>query len=700
MHQNSSASYQGSDQVDRHSLNSNIQATWPKRNHHKDRSSVLSETRNRDGAYRRAELARTQERSNNTAKREKVIEKRIDVYIPSVVSVGQLAKLLKVRLDRLQRTMKNSGMEEEAIYDHVLTSDYACLLAEEFGRNPIVNDEATFDLHPPPPHPDSASLPNRPPVVTIMGHVDHGKTTLLDTLRSSAVAKGEAGGITQHIGAFSVPVPVADSSSAPHTTSSSIITFLDTPGHAAFSAMRARGASVTDIIVLVVAADDGIMPQTREVIELAKNDNSGTGLVVAINKIDKPGVNVESVEHALLAEGIQLELLGGDVPCVHLSGLTGQGLPDLLETISTMAEIQDLRAEHEGRICGCVLESRVQKGLGSVATVLVRRGCLRPGSHILSGTSQAKVRLMTDSSGNVIKAAYPGTAVIVSGWKSLPKAGDDVLQGTESEVRKALANRIHQAGIEAALTDLEAINASRRQDREKREQEKIQTQMQTHITVDIPEDTSTGIKELRLIIKADVSGSAEAVEGALQGMGNHLAMTRIIHTGVGDVTESDVMLAKAAGATIVAFSVPVSRSVQTIATQNEVPICISPIIYKLMELVREKVIELLPTITKTKIIAEAKVLQLFDIKAKNKQILKVAGCRVTDGKIEKAKTARVVRDSNIIHEGKLDTLRYLRDDVTEVRKGSECGLSFAEPVELREGDIIRSIEIMGLPGEL
>ncbi len=251
--------------------------------------------------------------------------------------------------------MRRAGMEEEMAYDHVLTADYAALLAEEFNQNPIIDDELAFNLYVRPPHPDPASLPTRPPVVTIMGHVDHGKTTLLDTLRSTAVAKGEAGGITQHIGAFSVPVP---------GTTDGSITFLDTPGHAAFSAMRARGASVTDIIVLVVAADDGIMPQTREVIELIKKDRGKVSVVVAINKVDKPAANVDACKRSLLAEGIELEDFGGDIPSVEVSGLTGHNLPTLVETLSAMAEMQDIRAEKDGDVNGYVLESRVTKGLG------------------------------------------------------------------------------------------------------------------------------------------------------------------------------------------------------------------------------------------------------------------------------------------------------------------------------------------------
>ncbi|KAJ3774773.1 initiation factor 2 [Lentinula raphanica] len=625
-------------------------------------------------------------------KRKVFVEKKVsvDVYIPSVVSVGQLAQLLDVRLARLQRKMEQSGMGEETSYDHVLTSDYAVLLAEEFGKNPIVNDEMAFDIYPSPPHPDPGSLPLRPPVVTIMGHVDHGKTTLLDTLRSTSVAKGEAGGITQHIGAFSVPVP-----STGHDTSLQSITFLDTPGHAAFSAMRARGAGVTDIIALVVAADDGIMPQTREVINLIKKEQDKVGVVVAINKIDKPGIDIEAVQQSLLAEGLQLEQHGGDIPAVHLSGKTGEGLPNLIETLSAIAEMQDLRAEQEGPAHGYVLESNMHKGLGPMATVLVLRGSLKIGSHIISGLSFARVRVMNDSNGKPVKTATPGMAVTVSGWKTLPNAGDDVLQGSEADIKKAIANRERKAEIKSSLADVEAINSMRRQEREKRELE-LQPGKDA---VGVEDQTTNGPKELRLVIKADVSGSAEAVVGALQGIGNDVAVTKIISSGVGDITESDVTLAQTAGGMIIAFNVNASKQIQSTAAQKNVTILSSGVIYKLMDDVRDHVIKLLPVIVEKKVTGEAQVLQIFDIQAK-KQVVKVAGCRVTNGMVERSKQARVIRNGDTVHEGSVETLRVIKKDVTEVRKGSEFGLSLANFSGLQAGDSIQMFTIIEKPGML
>ncbi|KAJ6500507.1 translation initiation factor IF-2 [Mycena sanguinolenta] len=638
------------------------------------------------------------ETKTNALKVKKIrtfVEKRVDedVYIPSTVSVGHLARLLSVKLEDLQDKMFQAGMGAQASFDYVLTSDYAVLLAEEFGRRPTVNDEAAFDLFPPPPHPNPDTLPNRPPVVTIMGHVDHGKTTLLDSLRSSSVAAGEVGGITQHIGAFSVPV---SSTSGPQS-----ITFLDTPGHAAFSAMRARGAQVTDIIVLVVAADDGVMPQTREVIELIKKDREKVGAVVAINKVDKPGSNVDAVQKALLVEDIHLEEFGGDIPSVEVSGLTGKGLPDLVETISLISEIQDLRAEPEGNVFGYVLESKVVKGLGSIATVLVLRGCLKPGSHILSGLHHAKVRLMHDSNGKMVKTASPGLAVTVSGWKSLPNAGDEVLQGTESEIKRAIVNRQRKADIEASLVDLEAINATRQQERDRRQAEADAEATGEEVeSAKHKDEEPAGPKELRLLIKADVSGSAEAVEGALQGIGNHLAMSKVLSSGVGAILESDVMMAKTVGATIVGFSVPCSRAVELLASQNSVPIIRSDIIYRLMEDVKARVIGLLPTTTESRVTGEAKVLQLFQITVKGKKLKTVAGSRIINGLVEKNKLARVVRNGDVVFEGSFETMRHFKKDVTELRKGTECGLNLAGFDELQVDDVIQTYETIEIPGVL
>ncbi|KII88666.1 hypothetical protein PLICRDRAFT_110958 [Plicaturopsis crispa FD-325 SS-3] len=663
----------------------------------KSRGSLVSHTYGENatlGATRSSSAGASSNTASNVRRAKQRARPRIEVYIPTVVSVGMLARLLKVRLETLQRKMAQAGMGQESHYDYVLTSDYAVLLAEEFNRKPIVSDEAAFDIYPSPTHPNPSTLPARPPVVTIMGHVDHGKTTLLDTLRHSAVAKGEAGGITQHIGAFSVPVP-SGNAQGPQS-----ITFLDTPGHAAFSAMRARGASVTDIIVLVVAADDGVMPQTKEVIELIRKDAGKVGVVVAINKVDKLGADVEKVQMALVQEGIQLESIGGDVPSVEVSGLTGQGLDTLVETLSLMAEMQDLHAERDGPAHGYVLESRVEKGLGPVATVLVTRGCLKTAAHIISGTSQAKVRIMKDQVGAAVKAAYPGMAVTVSGWKELPSAGDEVLQGSEADVKKALANRVRKEKVEATLVDVEAINVNRREERERKEIEDKDAKTRQGLASAPVEEVEHGPRQLRLVVKGDVSGSVEAVVGAIESIGNKDAVVKIVSNGVGDVSETDVMMAKTAGAMIVAFSVNVPRAMEVLAAQNEVPIYSTPIIYRLMDEVRDRIIALLPKTIETTVTGEANVLQLFDVSVKGKITKKVAGCRVSNGIADKANKARVVRNGTIVHAGTIETLRYLKKDVTEIRKGSECGMAFTQFEDIREGDLIQFYREVEVPGVL
>jgi translation initiation factor IF-2 len=520
-----------------------------------------------------------------------------------------------------------------------------------------------------------------------MGHVDHGKTTLLDTLRSAAVAKGEAGGITQHIGAFSVPVD--GEGETPRT-----ITFLDTPGHAAFSAMRARGASVTDIVVLVVSADDGIMPQTREVLRLIEQDKLNA--VVAINKVDKPGVDVVSIhvlcvlfkfDHGFRKMFRQLSLLKVSSwkpleAMYHLS--LSRVSPDKAFPSSWRLSRLSLKcrtfvprtkvkyraiylnpkcAKDWGMPSQSPLHMEANRTFRIVATVLILRGCLKPGAQIICGTSHGKVRVMLDSQGRTVKAAHPGMAVTVTGWKTLPNAGDEVLQGTESDVKKAVANRIRKAELESTLGDVEAINEQRKAVRERKEEE--QTSDETSQSG--RHEEADGPKELRLVVKGDVSGSVEAVVEALQVIGNKEACVKIVASGVGDMTESDVLRAQAAKgeyhttclsscaywvlATLVAFSVSTPRSIETIANQNNVSIVSSNVIYTLIDQVRARVIGLLPPIFETKVTGEAMVLQLFDIQLKAKQTRKVAGCRVVNGTVDKSKIMRVVRDRVTVFEG-------------------------------------------------
>ncbi|KIR42330.1 translation initiation factor IF-2 [Cryptococcus deuterogattii 99/473] len=643
------------------------------------------------------------------ATKPKIISSRSEkeVYIPRTISTGNLAKIFGVKLFPLQAKMMQLDMsEDQRRSDYLLSSEEACNIAIEYGYNPIVDDDASFDIYPDPDPVDGPERPLRPPVVTIMGHVDHGKTTLLDSLRHTSVAASEAGGITQHIGAFSVPLssllPHVDSSSAAST-----ITFLDTPGHAAFTAMRARGASVTDIIVLVVAADDGVMPQTKEVIELAKNEGDKVGLVVAINKCDKPEVNIQKVKNALGAEGIFLEEDGGDIPSVRVSALKKTGLDDLVETLSTLAEIRDLRARRDGKAEGYVLESRVDKGRGNVASVLITKGALRAGASIVAGNTWCRVRQMQDDKGKPLREALPGTPVFVTGWKDLPSAGDELLEARsgEDEAKKAVSNRKRDEERKRLMADVEQINAKRKEERQRLEAEAAAAAEAGERGEDIlvnAHSRKPEFKTLNLLVKADVSGTVEAVVGSLEHIGNKEAGVKIIHTGVGEISESDVSLAEASGATIVGFNVTAPRAIQTIAKNANVPLQLESVIYRLIDKVRQDVASLLPPTIEYSVKGEATVLQLFSINLKRKQTVTIAGCRVNNGIIDRTEGVRVLRgpERKVVYEGSIETLKHLKKDVHEVRKGMECGIALEGFVDIREADEIVTFVKVEVPREL
>ena len=388
-----------------------------------------------------------------------------------------------------------------------------------------------------------------------MGHVDHGKTSLLDALRSTKVAAGEAGGITQHIGAFNVPLSALLAGDAAEASESSTgsLTFLDTPGHAAFAAMRSRGASVTDVVVLVVAADDGVKPQTEEVINLITNED--VGIVVAITKCDKSGIDISRVHNELLTRGLEVEPLGGDIPCVEVSAHTRDGLPELVETINAIAEVRDLRAEKSGLPSeGRIIESRIEKGRGNVATVIVTRGTLQKGATIIAGTAFAKVRQLASNDGQILDEAGPGTPIEVTGWKDLPEAGDEVLEAkNEEDAKRAVDNRSRRKEQHRTLGDMEIINEKRRIEAEAaallKEMQAAATKAGNDPSLITPGtsayNSGSGIKELRLIIKSDFNGTLEAVSGSLAGIGNNEAKVKVVSTGVGDVTDSDLAMAKA-----------------------------------------------------------------------------------------------------------------------------------------------------------
>ncbi|PWN51137.1 initiation factor 2 [Violaceomyces palustris] len=696
-----------------------------------------------------------------------------EIFLPSIISVTNLARQLGVKMRTLQNVMEKNGMADSRA-DMMLKFEDSEMLAAEFNLTAVANEEAAFDIFPREPvrsEHEYLKLPLRPPVVTIMGHVDHGKTTLLDKLRSTSVAAGEAGGITQHLGAFSVPVSSSSSSSSSSSKDGvKTITFLDTPGHAAFTAMRSRGAKVTDIVVLVVAADDGVMPQTMEVIQLVKSlasedsPRSGGGedvvgeqdptrvgrkkrscsiqLVVALNKVDKPEADADKVKRQLLSCGVELEEFGGEVPCVEVSGKTGKGLEELEETLATLAELADLRAEREGASEGYVIESKVDKGRGNVATVLVKRGSLKTGDCIIAGTSWCKVRQLSDPSNKVVKSAGPGDPVLVSGWRELPSAGDEVLGGKdEASVKKAVENRKSNERRKNLIEDVEIINENRRikaeadearkreefEERRRRREARLlaaskgsstsggagflvegedgdQASVQGGVGGSASEEGGGGKKWLNLIIKADFSGTVEAVEGSIKAIGNNEAGVKIIYSSVGEPSEGDVQKASALQGHILGFNVKATKSVLTLASRStpKVEVHCDDVIYRLMEHVQSKVSSLLPPIKEVRVKGEANVAEIFNINLKGKLQRNVAGCKVTNGTITRNSQVRILRgpERKLVYQGRLEELKHLKKDVNEMRKGTECGLSFENFQLFQKGDLVQCINVVEVPRSL
>ncbi|KAI8992656.1 hypothetical protein BDB01DRAFT_779197 [Pilobolus umbonatus] len=645
-------------------------------------------------------------KAKQKAKEDEALNKMKDVYIPEIINVANLSRILGIRLDKLVRTMNELEMGNTS-YDRMLNADESSLIAMQLDMNPIVDSRQALDLFPRPPTADPSLLSDRPPIVTIMGHVDHGKTTLLDSLRKTSVAAGEAGGITQHIGAFSVKLP-----------SGKAITFLDTPGHAAFSAMRQRGAQVTDIVVLVVAADDGVMPQTQEAIKHAHAAN--VPIVVAINKCDKPGVDTSRVKQELTRYNVLLEEIGGDVPCVEVSGLTSMNLDKLEETIVTLSEILELKAERENGAEGVVIESAIEKGRGNIATILVQRGTLKAGSVVVAGQTWCKVRSMTDDHGKPVKAATPGTPVKVIGWKDVPSAGDEMLEATDENIAKTVVdNRLARQQREQQLRDLEIINSKRRAQREQLEQERLAekaykkemymyqrgmtealpeslgkrlSSIQSALKEEEGEDSEKDRLELRAVVKGDVSGTVEAVVDCLAGLQNKQIKVKVVHSGVGNISEGDIQLAAACEGQVIGFNVKLDKRIQAEASKIGVPVKSYSVIYKLLEEVKDNLSNMLPPIITTQVTGEADLLQVFDISVKGRETKPVAGCRITNGVIPRNGKIRVLRNKEIIWEGELSALKQVKKEITEAKKGLECGMSFEGFDDFRPGDTVQAIQ--------
>ena len=582
--------------------------------------------------------------------REKVVR---EVIIPEAITIQELSNRMTERaVDLIKVLMKEGAMHK--ITD-VIDADTAELLVAEFGHvSKRVTDADVLDGFIGAKDEDD-NLQPRAPVVTIMGHVDHGKTSLLDAIRKANVASGEAGGITQHIGAYQVTTPLGEH-----------VTFIDTPGHEAFTAMRARGAKVTDIVILVVAADDGVMPQTVEAINHAKA--AGVPIIVAINKIDKPDSDPMRVRTDLLQHGIVVESLSGDVQDVPVSALKRTGLDKLLEAITLQAEVLELKANASRSAEGFVIEAKLERGRGPVGTLLVQRGTLRVGDIVVAGMAWGRVRALLDDKGGIIKEAGPSVPAEVLGFDSAPDAGDQfAVVESEARAREITGYRVRKRrdamGSAGTPRTLEQMMQSLKD--------------------------AAGQKEFTLLIKGDVQGSVEAILGSLKKLGTDEVIARIVHTGVGGITESDIALASASRAVVIGFNVRANAQAKLAADVQGVEIRYYNIIYDLVDDVKAAMSGLLAPTLREVFLGNATMKEIFNIT----KFGKVAGCQVTDGKLERGGKVRLIRDNVVIHEGTLSILKRFKDDVKEVPAGQECGASFANYQDIRVGDVIECFNV-------
>ena len=595
-------------------------------------------------AYKRRETAFSQESEHKFEAPTEFIKK--DIEVPSSIQVGELAKLMAVKGNVVVKNLMGLGVV--ATINDVIDQETAILVVEEIGHNGIALKEENFEE-------DLANLINysddakpRSPVITVMGHVDHGKTTLLDFIRKTKVVDGEAGGITQHIGAYEVETPKGK------------ITFIDTPGHAAFSSMRARGANTTDIVILVVAANDGIKPQTEEAINHAKA--AGVSIVVAINKIDLDGADIDKVKGDLAAKDLTPEDWGGTTQMVPVSALKGTGVDKLLECVSLEAELLELKAHHKGPAQGVVIESELDKFRGSVATFLIQNGTLKVGDLVASGNSIGKIKSIVNSDGSKIKLAGPSAAVEVLGLNNVPNAGDP-FQAVENEkqAREIAEYRITQ------------------------EKERKLLKQKDDTAGDLFESLGQESKKvLNIIVKTDVGGTCEAISAALNDLGNDLAKVKIVSSGVGGISESDANLALAVDAIILGFNVRSDNSAKKIIEDESIPLSYHSIIYELLDDVKARMSGLLDPIIKEEIVGTAEVLEVFN----SPKFGQIAGCMVIEGNVLRNKPVRVLRDEIVIFEGELDSLRRFKEDVNEVKNGTECGMGIKNYKDIKPGDKI------------
>ena len=601
-----------------------------------------------------AAMKRKQERARQKAmggqvEREKVVR---DVQVPEAIVVSELANRMSEKVGAVVKALMQNGMM--VTQNQTIDADTAELIVEEFGHTVVRVSDADVEDVIKEVEDDEKDLKPRPPVITIMGHVDHGKTSLLDAIRNAKVVAGEAGGITQHIGAYQVK-----------TDGGQVLSFLDTPGHAAFTSMRSRGAQVTDIVVLVVAADDAVMPQTIEAINHAKA--AEVPMIVAINKIDKPEANPDKVRTDLLQHEVIVEKLSGDVQDVEVSAISGQGLDDLLEAIALQAEILELKANPDRAAQGAVIEAQLDVGRGPVATVLVQNGTLRQGDIFVVGEQYGKVRALINDKGDRVKEAGPSVPVEVLGLNGTPEAGDVLnVTETEAQAREIAAYREQAAkdkrAAAGAATTLEQLMANAKADE--------------------------NVSELPILVKADVQGSAEAIVQAMEKIGNDEVRVRVLHSGVGAITETDVGLAEASNAPVMGFNVRANATARNTANQKGVEIRYYSVIYDLVDDVKAAASGLLSAEIRENFIGYATIKEVFKVTG----VGKVAGCLVTEGVARRSAGVRLLRDNVVIHEGTLKTLKRFKDEVAEVQSGQECGMAFENYDDIRADDVIEIFE--------
>lgn len=649
-----------------------------------EEAEMLAEKRRRQKAEEKA--------ARKAARQAGMEETRSQLFLPEYIGVTDLAKALKIGVTDFLRALEEYGFEE--IYeDSIFTGETAGLVAQEFGFEVKIDDGMARDLRPQPEPEDPSSVPPRPPVVAIMGHVDHGKTTLLDYLRKSSIVSGEHGGITQHIGAFIV-----------NLSSGKSITFLDTPGHAAFLSMRQRGAEVTDIVILVVAADDSVMPQTVEALKHVRA--AKVPMIVAITKCDKEDARIDQVKSDLSNHGVEIEDYGGDVQVVPVSGRTGKGMSDLEENIVTLSEILDVRGDPDGPAEGWVLEASV-KPVGKAATVLVKRGTLRIGDYLVCGTVFARVRVLRNEAGEEIEEAPPGSPVEVLGWRDeLPKAGDRALQAAdESKARNAVDYRREmkdREGVQKQIADTE------------RQRREIEAKAAREAAAgDEAAEAETGIATVNFIVRADVVGSVEAVTGTILEIGNNEVRPRILRSAAGHINEWDVEYAAMSRSVIVNFNNSIPPHTKSQAEEAGVQIIDRSVIYHVADDVKTELSARLPDAVSQRVLGEAEVLQVFPINVRGRVFKNIAGCKIRNGALRKTDMVRIYRKGEKIFDGKralipvsslgstflltavagkLESLKHGKKDVQEMKKGSECGVGCIDFQDVQAGDQVQAYE--------